>query len=109
MSLLLLASGCALTPQQQAPGVDAENQTGNEQQAGLTALVASMQAGESSLYDGLIVKSGQSYHAASGRVCKPITLTDPADSGNVHSELACRNSNGWFLVPNIFISETTDN
>jgi len=109
LSLLLLASGCALTPQQQVSHSEAHSQTGNEQQTGLIAQVASMRAGETSSYDGVIVKSGQPYNAASGRLCKPITLTDPADTGSARSRLACKDSSGWFLATDIFISETPDN
>ena len=107
--LLLLASGCTLSPPQPEQRPTAQNQaesaaTGG-QDAELIALVATMQPGETSTFEGMSVESGQAFSAASGRLCKYITLGDPNNPDKTRSRLACRDSNGWFFATDIFSSE----
>jgi len=105
--LLLLAGGCALTPPQPEPL--AANQTDSAeaggQDAGLIALVATMQPGETNTFEGLTVESDQAFSAASGRLCKYITLGDLNNPDKVRSRLACQDDHGWFFATDIFSSE----
>jgi hypothetical protein len=109
---LLLASGCALVPPQTGQNGTAENHTdsvddsrpGTGQDAALIALIAGMQAHETSAIDGMNVESGQPFFAASGRPCKYITLSEQNNPGKTGTRLACQDSGGWFFAPDIFTS-----
>ena len=116
-SLLLLASGCTLNPVQpeqppavpdQADGTDAGN-TAAGKDAELIALVAGMQAGESYVIDGMMVESGWTFAAASGRLCKYITLRNLDDQDISSSRLACLDGTNWFFATDIFSSEARSN
>ena len=109
LSLLLLASGCALNPVQPEQSPAAQNQHDSTVAAGkdaeLLALVAGMQAGESYVFDGMMVESGWTFAAASGRLCKYITLRNPDDQNISSSRLACQDGTSWFFATDIFSSE----
>lgn len=47
--------------------------------------------------DGKSVVAGASYHAASGRKCRRISI----DSAQV--DLACQMPDGWYFVPPVFV------
>jgi hypothetical protein len=110
LALLLLASGCVLNPPQPQGTADSKiDQVENGdrhagQDAGLIAVVASMQAHETSAIDGMRVESGQAFSAASGRLCKYITLSQPDNPGKATTRLACQDNHGWFFAPDIFTS-----
>jgi hypothetical protein len=104
LSLLLLASGCALSPPQpEPPGAETGEQRVTED-TGLMAQVASMQPGESRSIDGMTVESGRSFFAASGRLCKYITRSKPNNPGTASTQLACQDEHGWIFAPDIFTS-----
>ncbi len=113
ISLLLLVTGCTLnpvqpelaptTPNQTEGSVTGENTAGKE--ADLITLVAGMQAGEHINFDGKTVESGQYFSAASGRLCKYITLRNLDAPENTRSRLACQDGANWFFAPDIFSSK----
>ena len=110
LSLFLLVSGCALNQVQtvqttaQKQAIDTESTT-RSGQTGLLALVANMQAGETGNYDGMAVEAGAPFFAASGRICKHITLRDQTRAGMVHTRLACHAEHGWVFAADVFSSE----
>jgi hypothetical protein len=107
---LLLASGCALNPAPpelsaaQSQGIAAESTSPAEHDS-LLALVARLQTGESGSYEGMMVEAGAPFFAASGRICKHITLRGPDSMTGAHSRLACQADHGWFFAADVFTSE----
>lgn len=83
-----LISSCVAIPQQ--PGQTDASTTAQPKQhmpdtrlaqdSALLAILARLQDGEHSTYQGQIVETGRRYTAASGRVCKTFTLHHP-DTG----------------------------
>jgi hypothetical protein len=107
--LLLLATGCTLNPVKPDQPPTTPNQTNGTvtagKDAGLITLVAGMQAGEQINFDGKTVESGQYFSAASGRLCKYITLRNMDAPENTHSRLACQDGTNWFFATDIFSSK----
>jgi hypothetical protein len=107
--LLLLATGCTLNPVKPDQPPTTPNQTNGTvtagKDAGLITLVAGMQAGEQINFDGKTVESGQYFSAASGRLCKYITLRNMDVPDNTRSRLACQDGTNWFFATDIFSSK----
>jgi len=113
LSLLLLVTGCTLNPVQpeQPPAAQdqADSTVAGGKDAELIALIAGMQTGESYAIDGMTVESGQAFTAASGRLCKYITLRSMDGTGKARSRLACQDGTNWFFATDIFSSEARSN
>jgi hypothetical protein len=111
--LLLPVTGCTLnpiqpdqpptTPSQTDSSITGEKTAGKD--AGLITLVAGMQAGEHIDFHGKTVESGQAFSAASGRLCKYITLRNMDAPDNTYSRLACQDGSNWFFATDIFSSK----
>lgn len=111
LAMFLLASGCTLIPPEPEPDSAAQNPahgaetTGQDNtETGLMAGIAAMQAGETRIIGGMTIEAGQAYFAASGRLCKYITRSEPNNPGEASTQLACQDTRGWFLAPDIFTS-----
>ena len=64
-----------------------------------------MQAGEPIDFHSKTVESGHDFSAASGRLCKYITLRDVDGPDNTYSRLACQDGSNWFFATDIFSSK----
>lgn len=100
--LAALAFGCTRSQPVAEPGpagpgtIEPANQIEREILQRLPALAPEQPV----TIEGAIVSAAAPYHAASGRICRSLTITSADRSAR--SRLACRDDAAWFFVPQVF-------
>ena len=110
LSILPVISGCVAMPTADSSTHSTVAVTDlSDTDTELLARIAPLQTGQRDTYNGMTLEAGQSYNAASGRLCKPITLSDTETTDTARTRLACRGSGNWFFAIDIFSSGTRGN
>ncbi len=105
-----LLTGCVATmsstpAQQRAASESAASSsthsTNNPVEAAILSQISSMKTGEEGTVGDVTFIAGEAYTAASGRRCRPVTITD----GRIRrGQLVCENGRGWFFSKRVFVT-----
>lgn len=100
--LALLAPGCTRSHHVAEPGPSAPStiEPADEVEREILQRLPTLTPEQPVTIDGAIVSAAAPYHAASGRTCRSLTITNADRSAR--SRLACREDAAWFFVPQVF-------
>jgi hypothetical protein len=79
-------------------------QPASESERKLLEALGQMPAGTEQKVGSLSVVADRPYHAASGRVCRRVTIASAAPQAESGTRLACSDGKSWFFVPDVFIA-----
>jgi hypothetical protein len=106
LSSVLLAIACSSQPAASASDIASANDTGrtvtatNDGERALLKEVANLPSGASRQVQGLTVRAGKTYAAASGRTCRALTVTSSGSKAPTE-RLVCSDGASWFFVPDV--------
>lgn len=112
LAVLLLLPGCAGNPFQpatpplppaQASVPDAASDRGAQETA-LLAVIAGLQDGQRTVFDGRILEAGTSYTAASGLECRHLRAIGSGGLPAAPQRLTCRQGERLFIAVDVFAS-----
>lgn len=72
----------------------------------ILAKLASMQPGDTQAVGEVSIEAGQSYIAASGARCMPVTISRFDRPESARQRLACANGQSWFFSHNVFVTRS---
>ncbi len=112
LAVLLLLTGCAGNPLQpatpplppaQVSVPDAASDRGAQETA-LLAVIAGLQDGQRTVFDGRILEAGTSYTAASGLECRHLRAIGSGGQPAAPQRLTCRQGERLFIAVDVFAS-----
>ncbi|RDH85884.1 MAG: hypothetical protein DIZ78_09885 [endosymbiont of Escarpia spicata] len=76
----------------------------NPLEAAILTEIPTMNPGESGAAGSVIFVAGELYAAASGRRCRPVTITMNPSSGITRGRVACNDGHNWFFSGDVFLT-----
>ena len=80
----------------------------SEAERQLLAQLGELPAGRPQRIGPLRAVADAPYYAASGRICRSVTVTQDGAKQKGETRLACSEGKDWFFVPSVFVAPTGD-
>lgn len=84
------------------PGGETEATSAAE--VGVLSRLDNLESAKPTRVGQLSVVAEPPYHAASGKICRRVTLTSLTSPRRSRTRLACRHATEWAFVPNVFLA-----
>lgn len=111
MACLVLVTGCAATVGTTSLPIGMEQgklipNSSNSVELAILSEVPVMSAGEDGVVNNIRFTVGETYTAASGRRCKPVTITGLLTANSTSGRVVCESDPNWFFSKDVFLTSS---